>query len=169
VTVPGTVGGHRYAQEVTYACLRRSGATMKLVERHGRPASNKLLALNGPKVAYTYSTLGVDTGRTEIIAANAATHEILQTVPNVAGFTDACIIYFRELTDLAITQHGAVAWIARTGRGCKTKTFQVYDASVLGEPILLDESPEIAPESLSLSKRGVSWEDAGRRRFAVLP
>jgi hypothetical protein len=143
---------------------------MKLVEpSQGRPAPNKPLAVNGTKVAYTYSVLGVDTGSTEIIVANAAHHEFIQTVPDVAGFIDACVISFRQLTDLAVTRHGAVAWVTRVGHGCTTETMQVLAATRFGEPSLLEENPEIAPESLRVSERGVSWEAAGQRQFAVLP
>jgi hypothetical protein len=164
------VGAHRYPYEVTYACLLRSGTTMKLTEpNHHWPASDTFVTLNGTMVAYAYSDVGVDTGSTEIVAANVAAHRILLTVPNATGFIDACVIAFRELKDLVVTDHGSVAWILRMGHGCQTQTFQVYDRSSSSETTLLDEGMGIEPESLRVSNRSVSWEDGGRRRYALLP
>jgi hypothetical protein len=164
------VGAYRYSHEVTYACLLRSGTAMKLTEpHHHRPASSKLVALDGTMAAYTYSDVGVDTSSTEIVSANVAARRVMLTVPNAAGFVDACVISLRELKDLAVTDHGSVTWILRTGQGCQTQTFQVYDASTSSEPTLLDEGLGIDPESLLVSNRSVSWEDGGRRRYALLP
>jgi hypothetical protein len=167
---PYTVDGHRYTHEVTYACLLRDGATMKLARpRRAGPGAENLVALDGTMVAYTYSEIFVDTGRTEIVSANVATRRILLRAPEVAGFTDACVISFREVKDLVVTEDGAVAWILRTGHNCKTETFQVYDQAVPGEPTLLDEGPTIVPESLRVTSRGIGWEDAGERHYALLP
>jgi hypothetical protein len=170
LTAPYMIGTHRYTHEVSYACLRRSGAIMKLTAPDRRQlASTKLLALNGTMVAYTISDFGVDTGSTEIVTADVATRRFKLTVPAAGGFTDACVIYFREIKDLAVTDRGSVAWIARVGHGCKTETFQVLDSSSFQEPTLLDEGLEVAPESLRTTKRGISWEDARRRLYALLP
>jgi hypothetical protein len=164
------VGGRQYTHEVMYACLLRNGSTLKLTEpHHHRPASNELVALDGTMVAYAYSDVGVDTGSTEIIVANAASHRIVLTVPDAASFVDACIISFRELKDLVVTARGSVAWMLRTGHGCQTETFQVYDESVSGEPTLLDEGLGIDPKSLRSSSRSVIWGDGGQQRYAPLP
>lgn len=166
---PYTVNGHRYTHEVTYACLLRTGARMKLGNpRRSGPGAEHLVALDGTMVAYTRSETFVDTGKTEIVSANVATRRVLIRSPNVAGFTDACIISFREVKDLVVTESGAVAWTLRRGHNCKTETFQVFDQDIGGEPTLLDEGPEIDPESLRVTGRGVGWEDAGERRYAVL-
>ncbi|HKZ13758.1 MAG TPA: hypothetical protein VJL81_07935 [Solirubrobacterales bacterium] len=166
---PYAVDGHRYTHEVTYACLLRTNARMKLGNpRRAGSGAEHLVALDGTMVAYTRSETFVDTGKTEIVSANVATRRVLLRSPEVAGFTDACIISFREVKDLVVTEGGAVAWILRKGHGCKTETFQVYDQAVAGEPTLLDEGPEIEPESLRVTGRGVGWEDAGERRYAAL-
>jgi len=166
---PYTVAGHRYTHEVTYACLLRSGSRMKLGRpRHPGPGAEHLVALDGTMVAYTHSEVFVDTGKTAIVSANVATRRVLLRSPDAAGFTDGCVISFREVKDLVVTEGGAVAWTLRTGHGCKTETFQVYDQAVGGEPTLLDEGPEIEPESLRVTGRGVGWEVAGERRYALL-
>lgn len=119
-------------------------------------------------VAYTYSAMGVDTGETGIASVDVASRRRLLTTPNVAGFTDACVIEFREIKDLVVTDHGSIAWILRVGHHCKTVTFQVYDASMASGPALLDEGLGIEPASLRVSARAVSWETDGERRYARL-
>ena len=82
---------------------------------------------------------------------------------------DACIIGFREVTDLVVTYRGSIAWIVRKGAQCKTTTFEVHSAQVSGTPALLEGGPAIGPGSLRLSHQTVSWENAGQRRSAHLP
>ncbi len=153
------------ASEGIYACLRRTGRTVTIA-RPGRRALRGFavehITLAGAMVAYTSSTHGVDTGDTSIEVLNVAHGHVVLRVPQAAGFVNACVIQFRRITDLLVTARGSIAWILEKGSHCKTTTLQVYSAQVSGAPILLDEGPTIASESLRLHDRAVSWEDGGR-------
>jgi hypothetical protein len=156
--------------EGTYACLLRRGTTVTLAKpsRYHQDSIHHVV-LAGAIIAYTYSNHGVDTGSTGITAVDVASGRTLLTVPGAGGFVDGCFIGFREITDLVVTYRGSVAWIVRKGARCQTTTFEVYSAQVSGTPALLEEGPAIGSESLRLSHRTVSWENAGQRRFAHLP
>jgi hypothetical protein len=154
-----------------YACLRRNGRTVTIA-RPGRRALRGFavahITLAGTMVAYTSSTHGVDTGSTSIEVLDVADGRIVLRVPQAAGFVDACVIQFRRITDLLVTARASIAWISEKGSHCKTTTLQVYSAQVSGMPVLLDEGPTIASESLRLHDRAVSWEDGGRVGSAAL-
>ena len=153
----------------TYACLLRRGTTVTLVKPAGRrPARIGHVTLAGALVAYTASTHGVDTGITDIVVVNVASGRTRLTVSRAGGFIDGCFIQFHEITDLVVTYRGSVAWLVRTGRGCKTTTFEVHGAQPSGATDLLEEGPDIAPGSLRLSSGIVSWENAGQRKSARL-
>lgn len=153
----------------TYACLLHSGSTVALVKpRRYRPDSIGHIALAGTIVAYTDSTHGVDTGSTGIVVVNVAARRTLLTIPGVGGFIDACVISFREVTDLVVTDRGSVAWIVRKGANCRTATFEVHSAHASGAQSLLEEGPAIVPGSLRVSGQTASWESGGQRRSASL-
>lgn len=156
--------------EMTYACLLRTGKKVKLTEHEsGRfPGSVDNITLGGPMVAFTYSTHGIDTGKVDIVVVNVASRHQLLKLPEVGGHVDSCIISFTDIEDLVVSDRGSVAWIAATGRGCHVKTFQVYTALVGGTPTLVEEGPEIAPESLSLYKHKLTWKEAGQPRSSYL-
>lgn len=155
-----------------YACLRRTGRTITIA-RPGRRALRGFavahITLAGAIVAYTSSTHGVDTGSTSIEVLDVADGHVILTVPQAAGFVDACVIQFRRITDLLVTARGSIAWILEKGSDCKTTTLQLYSAQVSAAPALLDEGPTIASESLRLHEGAVSWEDNGRVVSARLP
>jgi hypothetical protein len=153
----------------TYACLLRRGSTVALATpRRYHPGSVDHVTLAHTIVAYTLSTHSVDTGSTDIIVVNVANGRTLRTVRGVGGFIDACVISFSDVTDLVVTSRGSIAWIVRKGARCKTSAFEVYSERDGGAPILLEEAPAIAPESLSFSHQTVSWETAGQRKSAPL-
>lgn len=160
------------ASEGIYACLRRTGRTITIA-RPGRRALRGFdvehITLAGAMVAYTSSTHGVDTGSTSIEVLDVADRHVVLRVPQAAGFVDACVIQFRRITDLLVTARGSIAWILEKGSRCKTTTLQLYSAQVSGTPVLLDEGPTIASESLRLHDLTVSWEDSGRVVSARLP
>ncbi len=164
-----SLGGKVSRQGGTYACLLRRGSTVVLARpRQFRPDSIDHVALAGTIVAYTDSTHGVDTGSTDIVVVNVASRRTLLTIPGVGGFVDACVISFRDVTDLVVTYRGSVAWIVRKGTRCTTATTEVHSARTSGAYALLEEGPAIAPGSLRVSGQTVSWENAGQRKFASL-
>jgi hypothetical protein len=155
-----------------YACLRRTGRTVTIArpgQRALREFAVEHITLAGAMVAYTSSTHGVDTGSTSIEVLDVADGHVVLTVPQAAGFVDACVIQFRRITDLLVTARGSIAWISEKGTRCKTTTLQLYSAQVSTAPVLLDEGPTIASESLRLHDGAVSWEDSGRVASAQLP
>jgi hypothetical protein len=156
--------------EMTYACLLRTGKVVKLIEHEGGrfPGSVDNITLSGPIVAFTYTTHGIDTGNTDIVVVNVASRHQLLKLPGVGGDVDAGIISIRDIEDLLVTRNGSVAWITGKGRGRHVDTFQVYDALVGGTPILLEEGPEIAPNSLSLFHRRLTWDNAGQPHSTYL-
>lgn len=157
-------------QRHTYACLLRSGSTVALTRRIRNPSESiDHVALAGRIVAYTDSVFGVDTGSTDIVVVNVASRRTLLAIPGVGGYVDACVISFRKVTDLAVTDRGIVAWIVRAGSQCKTATFEVYGAQRSAGPALLAKGPSIAPGSVRVSNQTVSWENGGRRESANLP
>lgn len=161
----GKAPGH----EGTYACLLHGGSTVALAKpRRYRPDSIGHLVLAGTIVAYTDSTHGVDTGSTDIVVVNVAARRTLFTIPGVGGFIDACVISFRDVTDLVVTDRGSVAWIVRKGVNCRTATFEVHSAHASGAQSLLEEGPAIVPGSLRVSVQTASWESGGQRRSASL-
>jgi hypothetical protein len=152
--------------------LRRTGRTVTIA----RPARRALrgsavehITLAGVMVAYTSSTHGVDTGSTSIEVLDVADGHVVLKVPQAAGFVDPCVIQFHRITDLLVTVRGSIAWILEKGSHCKTTTLQLYSAQVSGTPVLLDEGPTIASESLRLHDGVVSWEGSGRVVSARLP
>jgi hypothetical protein len=164
-SLAGKTPGH----EGTYACLLHSGSTLALAKRRRyRPDSIGHIVLAGTIVAFTDSTHRVDTGSTSIVVVNVAARRILLTIPGVGGFIDACIISFRDVTDLVVTDRGAVAWIVRKGVNCRTTTFEVHSAHASGAQSLLEEGPAIVPGSLRVSGQAASWESGGQRRSASL-
>ncbi len=153
----------------TYACLLHSGSTIALAKpRRYRPDSIGHVVLAGTIVAYTDSTHGVDTGSTGIVVVNVAARRTLLTIPGVGGFIDACVISFRDVTDLVVTDRGSVAWIVRKGANCRTTTFEVQSAHASGAQSLLEEGQAIVPGSLRVSGQTASWESGGQRRAASL-
>jgi hypothetical protein len=164
-----SLGGKASRQGGTYACLLRRGSTVALARpRQFRPDSIDHIVLAGTIVAYTDSTHGVDTGSTGIVIVNVASRRTLLTIPGVGGFVDACVISFRDVTDLVVTYRGSVAWIVRKGAHCTTATFEVHSARTSGAPALLEEGPAIVPGSLRVSGQTVSWENSGQRKSAGL-
>lgn len=153
----------------TYACLLHSGRTVALAKpRRYRRDSIGHVVLAGTIVAYTDSTHGVDTGSTRIVVVNLAVRRTLLSIPGVGDFADGCVINFREVTDLVVTDHGSVAWIVRKGANCRTATFEVHSDSASSAQSLLEEGPAILPGSLLASGQTVSWENGGQRRSASL-
>lgn len=153
----------------TYACLLHTGSTVALAKpRRYRPDSIGHIVLAGTIVAYTDSTHGIDTGSTDIVVVNVAARRTLFTIPGVGGFIDACVISFRDVTDLVVTDRGSVAWIVRKGANCRTATFEVHSAHASGAQSLLEEGPAIVPGSLRVSGQTASWENGGQRRSASL-
>jgi hypothetical protein len=151
-------------QEGTYACVLHSGRTVVLAKpRRYRPDSIGHVVLAGRIVAYTDSTHGIDTGSTGIVVVNVAARRTLLTIPGVGGFIDACVISFREVTDLVVTDRGSVAWIVRKGADCRTVTFEVQSAHASGAQGLLEEGPAIVPGSLRVSGQTASWDSEDQR------
>ena len=157
--------------EDMYACLLGRGTTVALGKpRRYQPASIDHIALAGAIVAYTEATHGVDTASTDIVVLDVTKRHILLTIPRAGGFVDACVISFREVTDLVVTRLGSVVWIVRKGTRCRTSTFQVYSAQVSATtPALLEEGPAIGAMSLRLANQTVSWVNGRARRSARLP
>jgi hypothetical protein len=165
-----SLAGKPPTHEGIYACLLRRGTTVALArDMRNYPTSIDHIALAGAIVVYTEDTHGVDTGSTDIVVVDVAGRHTLLTIPGAGGFVDACVIGFREVTDLVVTRRGSVAWIVRKGARCKTTTFEVYSAQVSATaPALLEEGPAVAPGSLRLSHQTVSWENARQRKSTRL-
>jgi len=157
-------------REDVYACLLGRGTAIAVGKPlRDQPTSIGHIALAGTIVAYTEATHGVDTASTDIVVLDVAKRHILLTIPRAGGFVDACIISFREVTDLLVTRLGSVAWIVRKGARCKTSTLQVYRAQVSATaPALLEEGPAIGAMSLRLADQTVSWGNGRARRSARL-
>jgi hypothetical protein len=133
-----------------------------------RPFSIAHTVLDGVILAYTYSSHGVDTASTGIAVIDVAKRRTLLTIPGAGDFIDACFISFSEVTDLVVTNRGAVAWIVRRGTNCHTTAFEVHSAQASVAPVLLEEGPAIVPGSLRLLRQTVSWVNAGRRKSVRL-
>jgi len=126
------------------------------------------VALAGTIVAYADSAHGVDTGSTGIVVVNVAARRTLLTIPGVGMFIDGCVISFRDVTDLVVTDRGSVAWIVRKGTNCRTSTFEVRGARTSGVQTLLEDGPAIVPGSLRASGQTARWESGGHLRSASL-
>jgi hypothetical protein len=135
------------------------------------PGSLEKLALAGPIVAYLVEKrTGVDTSSSSLIVANIATRRILRSV-SVGYSVDAGFVAGENVTSLVVTSRGSVAWIEERHRGLlrSSLTMSVYAAPPTGSPILLDEGPSIAAESLTLSRDTIGWVDGTVRRSAPMP
>jgi hypothetical protein len=163
-TNSGVIAGALFAACIVSAALVTGTGTA--VGRGHDSIGHVVLA--GRIVAYTDSTHGVDTGSTGIAVINVAARRTLLTIPGVGGFIDACVISFRDVTDLVVTDRGSVAWIVRKGANCRTATFEVHSAHASGAQSLLEEGPAIVPGSLRVSGQTASWENGGQRRSASL-
>jgi hypothetical protein len=71
------------------------------------------------------------------------------------------------VTDLELSRHGDIAWIATSGAG-----YAVYkldaDAKVDRKPILLAEGEEVDPRSLRLRGSHITWSQGGEPASAPL-
>jgi hypothetical protein len=152
-----------------YACLLANGATIALGMAH-RYCCGSIgrIALAGTTVAYTEAVIAVDSGCTSIVVLDVARRRTLVSLPQVACSIDAGFIKLGQVTDLAVSPHGAVAWILATGSGGRVTSLEVHRAEPAGGSVLLDQGPGIAPASLRVSGGTLYWQDDGHRRTAPL-
>jgi hypothetical protein len=125
------------------------------------------VALAGTIVAYAEGHYGIDAGCTDIAVVDVAAKHTLRRLGHVACTIDAGFIRLGQVTDLVVTSRGSVAWIASKGK-YRAQSFEVRRARSSGRSVLLDEGPEIEPESLRRSGAVVSWAKGGHRLSAPL-
>jgi hypothetical protein len=155
-----------------WACVRGQAAPLRLLgpPAHGAGVrSLGALAIAGTIVAYVETRSGIDSGTSSIRIVDVASRRLLRTVSGVASYVDAGIIRDDRVRALAVTSEGDFAWIVQRGARHKPSDLQVYAASRSGRASLLDDSPDIAAESLRLSGRTLSWDHGTGVRTAPLP
>jgi hypothetical protein len=154
----------------TYACLLRTGATLRL-PGGGQPTvaieSLSDFALAETVLGYAQSSFGVDSGCTGITVLDVAHRHTLRSLPEVGCTVDAGFVQVGNVSGLVVTPRGSVAWIVSRGRH-GAESFAVHDAPASAPPALLDQGPAIAPFSLRISGSLLSWQDGTQHRSAQL-
>lgn len=131
------------------------------------PPSLEKIVLAGPIAAYVVGgRTGIDTSSSTLVVADIASRRILRTTSAGRG---AGPLWELRLTSLVVTSSGSVAWIIQQLRNGATVEAAVFAAPPIGNAILLDKSPEIAPESLTLADGVLGWSDGGTERTAKMP
>jgi hypothetical protein len=123
----------------------------------------------GAFVADTSTSFGVDSGCTSISIIDVlTTTEII--LSSRYCYVDAGIISAGGVSDLVVSPHGTVAWIAYSGRHGQggSTSYKVQKADFSGATSTLDEGPAIVPGSLSLNGTTLTWVKEGRTASAVL-
>jgi hypothetical protein len=151
----------------TYACLLRTGATLRVRGQGAGRDSLSNFALAEQVLGYADFSFGVDSGCTSITLLDVAHRRTLRTLAQVACSVDAGLIRLGTVTGLVVTPRGSAAWIASTGRR-GAQSFEVRAAQGSGPVQRLDQGPAIAPGSLRVVGSEVSWQDGTRRLTAKL-
>jgi hypothetical protein len=143
------------------ACAFRDGATVLLGGGPSQRPSHLVVA--GAFVAYTSTSFGVDSGCTSIsiIDVPAPTEIIL---PARYCYVDAGFVSAGGVSDLVVSPHGTVGWIAYSGRDRQrgSISYKVQQANFSGATSTLDEGPGIVPGSLRLNGTTLTWVKEGR-------
>jgi hypothetical protein len=143
-----------------FGCVRRAGKVVAL----GSAGSLQTAVLNRTTAAYASSQIeGVDTSATSVSVADLRRGRRLFEVP--AGRI-AIAPSFVTVDALAVSPDGTVAWIQHGGTD-ESPGYSVHAASpARPSDHQLAAGSAISPGSLRLSSGGVSWVQAGQRRFA---
>lgn len=166
VRVYSLAGSSPFLQR-TYACLLRTGATVRVRGQATGRDSLSNFALAESVLGYSDYSFGVDSGCTSITVLDVAHRRALRTLAQVACTVDAGFIRLGTVSGLVVTARGSVAWISSTGRR-GAQSFEVRAAQASGAVQLLDQGPAIAPGSLRIAGSDVSWQDGTRRLTAKL-
>jgi hypothetical protein len=174
-SIPEYVEGVRIESPGTYACLLHRGTTLALAPRHSRRPLHHLshITLAGAIVAFVDSQTYVGARCDVIEVIDVTNRRTVLSVPNVGYGGKA--LEGADATDLVVNRHGSVAWITerwirQRGGPIAWVSFEVHSATTSGSTALLDSGTGIARGSLRLAPGGeVSWLDAGRPLYAMLP
>jgi hypothetical protein len=168
-TGTGPLSGH-----AVEACLtgRRGRMTLLAAASPGAGPGGRSLAVDassGPLIAYSLTSFGVDSGSTSLVVADVDARRVLRRL-TVGHYVDAGFAGYERITQVALGPEGAVGWIAAAkGPGEASQTYSVHAAATVGEPRVLDEGPDIGPESLTLTGGTLHWWHAGIEHSAPLP
>jgi hypothetical protein len=174
-SIPEYVEGVRIESPGTYACLRHRGTTLALAPTNPELLSEELhhITLAGAIVAFVDSQNYAGARCDVIKVIDVARRRTVLFVSNVGCGGKAPVA--AQATDRVVNEHGSVAWIMHTwmrhaSGAITTVGFEVHSETTSGSTALLDSGTDIAPESLRLARGGeVSWLDAGRLLYAMLP
>jgi hypothetical protein len=174
--VPDYMQGVATKSRGIYACLLHRGTTLALaLPAHRKHPGHKLdhITLAGAIVAFVDFQFYIDAGCEVIEVIDVARQRMVLSVPSIGCRGKA--LEGAQATDLVVNERGSVAWITqrwmRLTRGpAATVGFEVHSETTSGSTTLLDSGASIVPGSLRLAPGGeVSWLDAGRTLYALLP
>jgi hypothetical protein len=150
-----------------YACVAesRQWASLGTTGNCVRASHVDAVAVAGRLVAAALMTCGVDTGATSIEVMRVSDEHRLLTTPAIGNPGPES---YTHVTGLVLTPEGAAAWIARAASIATHRTVTEVHAASAGSTRVLDSGAGIAPGSLRLSGRTVSWQDGSARRSARL-
>ncbi len=156
------------AGSTVYACLRGRHTRMTLLAA-GAHHSLAVMASSGPLVAFTVTSFGVDAGSVALRVADVQARRVIRELP-VGHYIDAGFVGYERVEKVVLGPEGGVGWIAAMGQsGHGAPDYAVHDAATVGEPRLLDEGPDIGPDTLSIAFRTLHWWHAGIEHSALLP
>jgi hypothetical protein len=121
------------------------------------------IVLTGAFVAHTSTSFGVDSGCTSISIIDVPrTTEI--TLSGLYCFIDAGFLGAGGVSDLVVSPHGTIGWIAYSGRlgPGGSISYKVQKADFSGATSTLDEGPAIVPGSMRLNGTTLTWLKEGR-------
>lgn len=160
----------RRGDQPTYGCLFSTRHWWRLDRPKGWSSLNReTLVLRAPWVAYSITSMGIDSGGSGISVKNLRTGAETQTYGAVTLPPFRGPETFTSIAKIVLQDDGNVAWIGReVSIGNQTPRLQVELGNSAGLSVL-DEGPDIAPDSLSLDGSTLTWSNAGVTRTAELP
>jgi hypothetical protein len=158
-TLTGSRGG-------TYACVFDGGHTVALATKAAPREAIAPIALAGTTVGYGDAFSATDVGGANVAVLDVASGHQLIDVPATTPPTGP--ESFSSVLTLVVTRGGAVAWIGRKSGVFEPTLLEVHSARSSHSASLLDQGPNIVPDSLRVSGGTVYWQNANRRAAAPL-
>lgn len=154
--------------DTVYGCSSRTGRRTTLGQTSISAKDRTrlgLVRLAGSYAAFASSTFGVDSGGAEVSVVRLSDGRRVRTGQAVdQGLVESV----QSVPSLVVRSDGAVAWIGQVrsiiGRG---EQLEVHRADRRGAA-LLDRGADIAPRSLRLRGRRLSWRDGSSTRTSTL-
>jgi hypothetical protein len=160
----------RRRDQPTYGCLFSTRHWWRLDRPRGWSSLNReTLVLQAPWVAYSITSMGIDSGGSGISVKNLRTGAETQTYGAVTLPPFRSPETFTSVAKIVLQGDGDVAWIGReVSVGVEQPRLQVELGGPAGFSVL-DEGPAIDPKSLTLSGSILTWSNAGVTHTAELP